>query len=105
MRNGTKRARPPSSALSANGALTANRTLCNVRGMENVAPLRAYRGRTKLTLEQLGAILSVDKSTVMRWELRRVPAERVLEVERVTGVSRHELRPDLYPAPTAGAAA
>lgn len=65
--------------------------------METVAPLRAYRGRTKLTLEQLGAILSVDKSTVMRWELRRVPAERVLEVERVTGVSRHELRPDLYP--------
>lgn len=27
----------------------------------------------------------------------RVPAEYVLEIERVTGVSRHELRPDLYP--------
>ena len=27
----------------------------------------------------------------------RVPAERVLEIEKVTGVSRHELRPDIYP--------
>jgi DNA-binding transcriptional regulator YdaS (Cro superfamily) len=29
----------------------------------------------------------------------RVPAERVLQIEKVTGVSRHELRPDLYPMP------
>jgi len=28
---------------------------------------------------------------------KRVPAERVLAVEAATGVSRHELRPDLYP--------
>lgn len=27
----------------------------------------------------------------------RVPAERVLAIEEATGVSRHELRPDLYP--------
>jgi DNA-binding transcriptional regulator YdaS (Cro superfamily) len=27
----------------------------------------------------------------------RVPAERVLEIEKATGVSRHDLRPDLYP--------
>ncbi|AIL60913.1 transcriptional regulator [Pseudomonas alkylphenolica] len=27
----------------------------------------------------------------------RVPAERVLQIEKVTGVSRHKLRPDLYP--------
>lgn len=29
----------------------------------------------------------------------RVPAERVLDVERATGVKRYELRPDIYPAP------
>lgn len=28
---------------------------------------------------------------------RRVPAESVLDIERETGVSRSELRPDLYP--------
>lgn len=27
----------------------------------------------------------------------RVPAERVLEIERLTGVHRSELRPDIYP--------
>jgi DNA-binding transcriptional regulator YdaS (Cro superfamily) len=29
----------------------------------------------------------------------RVPAERVLVIEKLTKVSRHELRPDLYPLP------
>jgi len=29
----------------------------------------------------------------------RVPAERVLSIEKLTKVPRHELRPDLYPAP------
>lgn len=28
---------------------------------------------------------------------RHVPAEEVLKIEAATGVSRHELRPDLYP--------
>lgn len=28
---------------------------------------------------------------------RVATAERVLDIEKVTGVSRHELRPDLYP--------
>ena len=36
---------------------------------------------------------------VWRWlnRLKRVPAENVLAIEAATGVSRHELRPDLYP--------
>lgn len=28
---------------------------------------------------------------------RRIPAERVLALEAATGISRHDLRPDLYP--------
>lgn len=31
----------------------------------------------------------------------RVPSERVLDIEKATGVSRHELRPDLYPKESA----
>lgn len=27
----------------------------------------------------------------------RIPAERVLAIESASGISRHELRPDLYP--------
>jgi DNA-binding transcriptional regulator YdaS (Cro superfamily) len=32
-----------------------------------------------------------------------VPSNHVLKIERITGVSRHELRPDLYPAEQAAA--
>jgi DNA-binding transcriptional regulator YdaS (Cro superfamily) len=50
-----------------------------------------------MTLDALGTKLGVHRSSVMRWEHGRVPAERVLELERATGVPRYELRPDLYP--------
>lgn len=38
--------------------------------------------------------LGVKVQSIQQWD--RIPAERVLEVERVTGVPREELRPDLY---------
>lgn len=54
--------------------------------------LNAERGRR----HELAGELSISPSAVSMWD--RVPAERVLDVERITGVSRHDLRPDLYPA-------
>ncbi|WP_082511553.1 transcriptional regulator [Devosia sp. Leaf420] len=49
---------------------------------------------------ELARRLGIKPAAVLQWV--RVPAERCLEVERVTGVSRHELRPDVYgPAPEA----
>lgn len=39
-----------------------------------------------------------SQGTVSGWIASdRVPAERVLSIESLTGVSRHRLRPDLYP--------
>lgn len=36
-------------------------------------------------------------SVVMNWRLRdSIPAERVIEVEKLTGISRHALRPDIF---------
>lgn len=47
---------------------------------------------------ELGRQLGVTPQAVGNWHMRgRVPAERVLEIERITGVSRHMLRPDIYP--------
>lgn len=40
---------------------------------------------------------TITPQAISQW--KKVPAERVLDVERATGVSRHELRPDIYPAP------
>ncbi|MGX5776971.1 Cro/CI family transcriptional regulator [Methylorubrum zatmanii] len=48
----------------------------------------------------LAAKLGITLPAITQW--RQVPATRVLEVERITGVSRHELRPDIFgPAPCA----
>jgi len=59
--------------------------------------LANFRSSHGLTLDGAAAALGVDRKTVLRWEQGKVliPAERVLEVERVTGISRYELRPDL----------
>ncbi len=51
--------------------------------------------------------IGVTQSMVWYWlerSKRGLPAERVEDVERVTGVARHKLRPDLYSPPqqTAG---
>lgn len=39
--------------------------------------------------------LGITHGAVSQW--RRVPADRVIAVEGLTGVSREQLRPDLYP--------
>jgi len=40
----------------------------------------------------------ITQSHVSYWKRTgRLPAEYVLSVEAATGISRHELRPDLYP--------
>lgn len=40
-------------------------------------------------------LIGVTAQAVSQWD--EVPPLRVLAVERVSGVSRNELRPDLYP--------
>ncbi|MEO1830019.1 MAG: YdaS family helix-turn-helix protein [Pseudomonas sp.] len=51
---------------------------------------------------ELARLLGVSSQAVNKMlAAKRVPAERVLKIEEVTGVSRHELRPDLYPAESA----
>jgi DNA-binding transcriptional regulator YdaS (Cro superfamily) len=41
------------------------------------------------------ALGGISPQAVSQWD--RVPAERVIQVEKVTGIARHQLRPDIYP--------
>lgn len=71
----------------------------NLTGMDR---LRANRGLMARVAEQLG----VSRSAVAMW--REVPAGRLLAVERITGIPREQLRPDLYeraPSPSQETAA
>jgi len=38
----------------------------------------------------------ITPQAVLQW--KKCPADRVLDVERITGISRHELRPDIFGA-------
>lgn len=72
--------------------------------LRNYAPmngaLKSLLRDRGLRLVDLARSIGVDKATATRWAQRRVPAERVVEVEAITGISRHALRPDIYgPAP------
>ena len=46
-------------------------------------------------LSALARLLGIKHTNFYKWGT--VPATRVLQIERITGVSRHDLRPDLYP--------
>lgn len=47
----------------------------------------------------LARVCGVSQTAVWKWIQRgkRLPAELCLVVERETGVSKHSLRPDIYP--------
>lgn len=57
-----------------------------------VCAIRAV-GRAKM----LAAAVGVTEQAVSQWT--RCPAGRVLQVESISGIPRHVLRPDLYPRP------
>ena len=46
------------------------------------------------TLTELARKLGVGVSALSQWT--EIPIKRVLQVERLTGISRYKLRPDVY---------
>jgi DNA-binding transcriptional regulator YdaS (Cro superfamily) len=52
--------------------------------------------------KSLAARIGTTQSLVWYWlarSKRGVPGEYVLPIEAATGISRHDLRPDIYPVP------
>lgn len=59
-------------------------------------------------LTKAASALGIENpSVVANWRTRgRVPADRALDIETVSGISRHDLRPDIFgPAPSEHGAA
>jgi DNA-binding transcriptional regulator YdaS (Cro superfamily) len=56
------------------------------------------------TQQAMADAFGVSQPTVWRWinQSKQLPAEYVLRAEQMTGVSRHALRPDIYPVEHAG---
>lgn len=71
-------------------------------------PAEALRLASELVGSQaaMARLLGVSQPTVWLW-LRKdkpLPAKHVLTVEAATGISRHDLRPDIYPVETSASA-
>lgn len=49
-----------------------------------------------LRLADLARKTGVNKATVTRWAQKAVPLTRVYQIEKETGISRHDLRPDFF---------
>lgn len=58
--------------------------------MNGMDLIRSRRG----LMAEIARRLNIRSSAVAMWT--RVPAERVADVERITGIPREKLRPDLF---------
>lgn len=56
--------------------------------------LRQFFNESRGRRSALAKALGISPSAISMWV--SVPSERVLDIERLTGVSRHELRPDIF---------
>jgi hypothetical protein len=63
-------------------------------GMEKLLEyLNAERGRRAKLAEALG----ISSAATSQW--KEVPLDRVIQIEALTGISRYELRPDVFAVP------
>ena len=60
---------------------------------------RKWRKEAGLTQIEAADLFNVSQPYIAKWESGKIPPERCLLVNRVTGIPLHELRPDIYPKP------
>lgn len=65
---------------------------------QHETPLNEAKRKAGGSTELARALGDLTPQAISQWKV--VPADRVLKVEEITGVSRHDLRPDIFgPAP------
>lgn len=51
----------------------------------------------KIRISELATRLNISRGSVYKWKWAdKIPAERVVAVEAITGIKREDLRPDLF---------
>ena len=63
------------------------------RPMDGMELIRSQRGM----MAEIARGLGLSRAAITRWT--KVPAERVVEVEKITSIPRQLLRPDLWSTP------
>jgi transcriptional regulator with XRE-family HTH domain len=60
--------------------------------------IRTWRKERKISIEAAGDLVGVSGVQWSRYETgkRRIPAENVHVISKVTGIPPHELRPDVF---------
>lgn len=74
--------------------------MCDINGMPKRAPFARYRETTGKTPEEMARLFKVNRATIFRWELGKppIPVKRLEQAEKLTGIPRKELRPDIFEA-------
>lgn len=60
--------------------------------------LKVVLKNTSYTSADLARIFKLSRQAVSLWNKKGIPLKRVPEVSKLTGLSFHQLRPDIYPA-------
>lgn len=57
-----------------------------------------FRKESGLSAKEVADKFGVDRATLLRWEIEKpaIPVKRLEDAERITGMSRIDLRPDLF---------
>lgn len=74
--------------------------------MSKQTAFQNFRKNSGRTLDGVAELFKVDRTTILRWEKGEppVPIKRLAEIENLTGISKEDLRPDVFGRPKAAKA-
>jgi hypothetical protein len=84
-----------SSSMPETKRLTRGYPLWQLSGMET---LKTWREAQNLSIPEAATLGGVERATWWRWEsgVRRIGLSSVPRIEEITGISRRDLRPDIF---------
>lgn len=66
--------------------------------MMEQTPFAEYRKSTGKSPDEIAREFNVNRATIFRWEKGEpsIPVKRLPDAERITGIPRQKLRPDIF---------